>query len=492
MALERLQEIREFRLAKRQELIKAGTNPYPAEARRTHTTAELLNNFDQLQADSQAVIIVGRVLATRRHGAVSFIDVSDAYGKVQVQLGQDSLGESYEQSALIDTGDFVQVTGKATTTERGMKTLLAENWHYLAKNIRPLPDKRHGLKDPEKRYRRRALDLLQNEESRWPIIIKSETIDWLRLYLKQAGFLEVETPILQPQAGGAAAQPFVTHHKALDTDLYLRIAPELYLKRLLVGGLEKVFEIGRNFRNEGMDREHNPEFTMAEFYWAYADYEDLMDFTEQMLSKMVKDITSSADLTHGATKLEFAMPWRRVKYVELMQENFGLDVLTEKDPGAYEAVFVKRKIDLPAVRTFNKLVDELYKEVVRPTLVQPTIVYDYPVELAPLAKTKAQDPRVAEMMQLVVAGMELVKAYSELNDPVEQRQRFLAQQENRMLGDLEAAEIDEDYLLTMEYGMPPAGGWGMGIDRWAALLANVPSIRDTIAFPLLRPNVNNE
>ncbi len=492
MALERLQEIREFRLAKRQELIKAGTNPYPAEARRTHTTAELLNNFDQLQADSQAVIIVGRVLATRRHGAVSFIDVSDAYGKVQVQLGQDSLGESYEQSALIDTGDFVQVTGKATTTERGMKTLLAENWHYLAKNIRPLPDKRHGLKDPEKRYRRRALDLLQNEESRWPIIIKSETIDWLRLYLKQAGFLEVETPILQPQAGGAAAQPFVTHHKALNTDLYLRIAPELYLKRLLVGGLEKVFEIGRNFRNEGMDREHNPEFTMAEFYWAYADYEDLMDFTEQMLSKMVKDITSSADLTHGATKLEFAMPWRRVKYVELMQENFGLDVLTEKDPGAYEAVFVKRKIDLPAVRTFNKLVDELYKEVVRPTLVQPTIVYDYPVELAPLAKTKAQDPRVAEMMQLVVAGMELVKAYSELNDPVEQRQRFLAQQENRMLGDLEAAEIDEDYLLTMEYGMPPAGGWGMGIDRWAALLANVPSIRDTIAFPLLRPNVNNE
>ena len=492
MALERLQEIREFRLAKRQELIKAGTNPYPAEARRTHTTAELLNNFDQLQADSQAVIIVGRVLATRRHGAVSFIDVSDAYGKVQVQLGQDSLGESYEQSALIDTGDFVQVTGKATTTERGMKTLLAENWHYLAKNIRPLPDKRHGLKDPEKRYRRRALDLLQNEESRWPIIIKSETIDWLRSYLKQAGFLEVETPILQPQAGGAAAQPFVTHHKALNTDLYLRIAPELYLKRLLVGGLEKVFEIGRNFRNEGMDREHNPEFTMAEFYWAYADYEDLMDFTEQMLSKMVKDITSSADLTHGATKLEFAMPWRRVKYVELMQENFGLDVLTEKDPGAYEAVFVKRKIDLPAVRTFNKLVDELYKEVVRPTLVQPTIVYDYPVELAPLAKTKAQDPRVAEMMQLVVAGMELVKAYSELNDPVEQRQRFLAQQENRMLGDLEAAEIDEDYLLTMEYGMPPAGGWGMGIDRWAALLANVPSIRDTIAFPLLRPNVNNE
>jgi len=492
MANERLQEIRQVRLAKRLALIESGVSPYPAEARRTHTIDQLLDDFEQLQADEQVVIIVGRVLGMRRHGAVSFLDVSDAYGKVQVQLSVESSGESYERSAQIDTGDFVQITGKVITTKRGMKTLLAESWHYLAKNIRPLPDKRHGLKDPEKRYRRRALDLLQNEASRWPIIIKSETIDWLRSHLKQAGFLEVETPILQAQAGGAAAQPFVTHHNALNTDLYLRIAPELYLKRLLVGGLEKVFEIGRNFRNEGMDREHNPEFTMAEFYWAYADYEDLMDFTEQMLSKMVKDITGGDDLAYGATKLEFAMPWRRVKYVDLMQENFGLDVLTEKDPGAYEALFVKRKIAVPPVRTFNKLVDELYKEVIRPTLVQPTIVYDYPVELVPLAKTKAQDSRVAEMMQLVVAGMEVVKAYSELNDPVEQRQRFMAQQQNRAHGDLEAAPVDEDYLLTMEYGMPPAGGWGMGIDRWAALLANVPSIRDTIAFPLLRPKEKNE
>lgn len=486
MANERLQEIRQARLTKRQELIDAGVSPYPAEARRTHTTAELLASFEELQTSKQGVIIVGRVLAMRRHGAVSFIDVSDAYGKVQVQLSRENL-DNFEKTAMIDAGDFVQITGRAIMTERGMQTLLADSWHWLAKNIRPLPDKRHGLKNPEKRYRRRALDLLQNEESRRPIIVKSEAIDWLRKYLKGAGFLEVETPILQPQAGGAAAQPFVTHHNSLNTDLYLRIAPELYLKRLLVGGLERVFEIGRNFRNEGMDREHNPEFTMAEFYWAYADYEDLMDFTEQMLSELVKDVTGSFSLPHNSSTLEFATPWRRVKFFEIMQEVFGVDVLTQKDIGVYEAIFTERKLELPKVRTFNKLVDELYKEVIRPTLVQPTLLYDYPVELAPLAKTKAQDPRVAEVMQLVVSGMELVKAYSELNDPVEQRERFIRQQENRAQGDLEAAEIDEDYLRTMEYGMPPAAGWGMGIDRLATLLANAPSIRDTITFPLLKP-----
>jgi lysyl-tRNA synthetase class 2 len=487
MANARLQEIRQLRLTKRQKLIDAGVSPYPAEARRTHTTAELLASFEQLQTDKQGVLIVGRVLAMRQHGAVSFIDVSDAYDKVQVQLSRENLGDDYDKSAMIDVGDFVQISGRAITTKRGMQTLLADSWHWLAKNIRPLPDKRHGLKDPEKRYRRRALDLLQNEGSRRPIVIKSEAIDWLRKYLKEAGFLEVETPILQPQAGGAAAQPFVTHHNSLNTDLYLRIAPELYLKRLLVGGLERVFEIGRNFRNEGMDREHNPEFTMAEFYWAYADYEDLMDFTEQMLSELVKGIIGDFSLPHGNTTLEFTTPWRRVKYFELMQENFGVDVLTEKEPRVYEAIFKERKLELPKVRTFNKLVDELYKEVIRPTLVQPTLLYDYPIELAPLAKTKAQDPRIAEVMQLVVSGMELVKAYSELNDPVEQRTRFVKQQENREQGDLEAAEIDEDYLLTMEYGMPPAGGWGMGIDRLVTLLANVPSIRDTITFPLLKP-----
>lgn len=487
MANERLQEIRQNRLAKRQELLERGISLYPAEARRTHTTAQVLEEWTQLQDDKQPVLIVGRVLAIRSHGAVAFVDVSDAYGKLQVQLAQDKLGDSWKHTSLIDIGDFVQVAGQAVLTARGMKTLLADNWVWLAKNIRPLPDKRHGLKDPEKRYRRRALDLLQNENSRWPIVIKSEAIDWLRSYLKGAGFLEVETPILQPQAGGAAAQPFITHHNALNTDLYLRIAPELYLKRLLVGGLEKVFEIGRNFRNEGMDREHNPEFTMGEFYWAYADYEDLMDFTEQMLSKMVADITGKTSLPHGETTLEFAKPWRRVKFIDLMNEEFGIDVLTDKEPEALEKIFTERKLEVPAVRTFNKLVDELYKEVLRPTLVQPTIVFDYPIELVPLAKAKAQDPRVAEVMQVVVGGMELVKAYSELNDPVEQRQRFEAQQSNRSLGDMEAAEIDEDYLLTMEYGMPPAAGWGMGIDRLAALLANTASIRDTIAFPLLKP-----
>lgn len=489
MAEKRLQEIRKARLKKRQALIDNGKDPYPAEARRTHTTAQVIDNFEQLKADTHPIMIVGRIIALRQHGGVTFLDISDAYGKMQLQMTIDDIGaEQYKQVNNIDIGDFLQVAGKAINTQRGVKTLSVEQWSWLSKSIRPLPDKWHGLKDAEKRYRRRELDLLLNDEARIPIIIKSETIDWIRKYLKKQGFLEVETPILQPLAGGAAAQPFVTHHNSLDTDLYLRVAPELYLKRLLVGGLEKVFELGRNFRNEGMDREHNPEFTMCEFYWAYADYEDLMEFSEKMIFEMVKSITGKSKITYREQELEFAPGWQRVRYVDLMKEHFQIDILEQKNPSDYLPIFQKHGLEIPSVKTYAKLVDELYKEKIRPKLIQPTLLYDYPVELMPLAKTKAQDRRIAEVLQVVVAGTELVKAYSELNDPIEQRTRFESQQKDRDQGDIEAATIDEDYLQTMEYGMPPAAGWGMGIDRMTSILADTPSIRDTIAFPLLRPD----
>ena len=487
MAEKRLHEIREARLKKRKFLIDGGGDPYPAEARRTHTTTQVMDAFKQLEADTDPIMLAGRIIALRQHGGVTFLDLTDAYGKMQLQMTVNGIGEEqYENINNIDVGDFLQVAGKAITTQRGVKTVLVDQWSWLSKSIRPLPDKWHGLKDVEKRYRRRELDLLLNEEARLPIIIKSEIIDWIRKYLKKEGFLEVETPILQPQAGGAAAQPFVTHHNSLDTDLYLRIAPELYLKRLLVGGLEKVFELGRNFRNEGMDREHNPEFTMCEFYWAYADYEDLMEFSENMISNLVKSVTGKSKITYRGEGLEFAPSWDRVRYVDLMKENFQIDILQQKDPLDYLEIFKKRGLEIPKVKTYGKLVDELYKEVVRPKLVQPTLLYDYPVELMPLAKTKAQDKRIAEVLQVVVAGTELIKAYSELNDPIEQRARFESQQEDRAKGDIEASEVDEDYLETMEYGMPPAAGWGMGIDRMAAIISDAPSIRDTITFPLLR------
>ena len=489
MAEKRLHEIRDARLMKRQGVIDSGGDPYPAEARRTHTTAQVMDAFEQLRADTQPIIMAGRVIGLRRHGGVMFLDLSDAYGKMQLQMTANDVGEeAYTQAENIDVGDFLQAAGKAIKTQRGVKTLLLTEWHWLSKSIRPLPDKWHGLKDAEKRYRRRELDLLLNDEARMPIVVKSEVIDWTRKYLKERGFLEVETPILQPQAGGAAALPFATHHNSLDTDLYLRISPELYLKRLLVGGLEKVFELGRNFRNEGMDREHNPEFTMCEFYWAYADYEDLMDFSEDMISVMVKSMTGRSKINYRGQELDFSPRWSRVKYVDLMEEHLGIDILEKKNTTDYLAIFEKRGLEIPKVRTYGKLVDELYKEVVRPILVQPTLIYDYPAELFPLAKTKAQDRRVAEVMQILVSGTELVKAYTELNDPVEQRARFEVQQDDRAKGDVEAAEVDEDYLQAMEYGMPPAAGWGMGIDRMTSIIADAPSVRDTITFPLLRPN----
>lgn len=488
MAEERLEEIRKARLAKREKLINEGMVPYPPEARRTHVTAQVLDQFEALQSDSVPIILAGRILSIRKHGGVVFIDLDDVSGTMQLQITKEEVAEDvFNRLDALDVGDFIQAAGLVTTTSRGEKSLLVNEFHLLSKSIRPLPDSHYGLKDDEKRFRQREVDFLLNQEARDVMYVRGQITKWLRTKLQSEGFEEVETPILQSIAGGAQAEPFVTRHKALNIPLYLRIAPELYLKRLIVGGLEKVFEIGRCFRNEGIDREHNPEFTMCEGYWAYADYEDLMNFFEKIISDLTREVLGKEEIKNKTKTITITMPWKRLRYVEVMSEKIGIDILEEKDPTVYEKILQDKGLDIPKVRTYSKLVDELYKEIVRPTLVQPTLLYDYPVEMVPFGKQSVSDSRIVEKFQVLIAGVELVNAYTELNDPVEQRRRLEEQQKDKAKGDKEVAAIDEDYLRAMEYGMPPMAGWGMGIDRLAALLSGAHSVRDTIAFPLLRP-----
>ncbi|OGY36563.1 MAG: lysine--tRNA ligase [Candidatus Andersenbacteria bacterium RIFCSPHIGHO2_12_FULL_45_11b] len=486
MAEERLEEIRALRLQKREELLAHGKPAYPAEVRRTSTLAELADNFDHAVKTGTAVVLLGRISAIRSHGSISFVDIVDDGGKMQLQFAQDGLQDRFAELETFDSGDFIEAIGIPILSKRGEKTVMVTQFSMASKAIRPIPSTWFGLKDIELKSRQRELDLLTNPDAKDAAKKRSQTISFVRSYLEEKGFMEVETPMLQPIPGGTLAHPFSTHHNALNADLFLRIAPELYLKRLLVGGFEKVFEIGKNFRNEGVDKSHNPEFTMLEFYWAYADYEDLMALAEDLLSKAAEKIIGSLDVPRENTTISFKPPFARYCYVELLKERTGIDVLIEKDPAAYKAVFQQHGVKVPDVENYGKLVDELYKEIVRPTLLEPTILYDYPIELVPLAKKKASNPNIAEMFQLVVAGMELVKAYTELNDPVEQRERFMEQQAERDKGDAEAHAIDESYLRALEYGMPPAAGFGLGIDRLVMLLTNTTHLRDTILFPLLK------
>lgn len=486
MAEERLEEIRNKRLQTREALIASNNQPYPSEVRRTHAIGDLIASFDECVQDGSSVVVIGRIQAIRSHGVLAFIDIADESGKIQLQFMQEVLGDRFSDIETLDTGDFIEATGTPTHSKRGERTIAITTHTIVSKAIRPIPSTWFGLKDIAQRSRERELDLLANPETKETVKKRSGVLKFLRNYLDAKGFIEVETPILQPIAGGTLAEPFSTHHNALDSDLFLRIAPELYLKRLLVGGFEKVFEIGKNFRNEGVDKSHNPEFTMLEFYLAYADYEDLMDFAEEMLSASAKEITGSHEVSWGEDTVSFAPPFERLSYVDLLEERTGVNVLTEKNPGAYLQVFKKHNITPPSTQTYTKLVDELYKEIVRPTLKNPTILYDYPVELVPLAKRSAKNEHITEMFQLVIAGMEIVKAYTELNDPVEQRKRFEEQQAARDTGDREAHSIDEAYLKAMEYGMPPAAGFGLGVDRLVMLLTNTSHLRDTILFPLMK------
>jgi lysyl-tRNA synthetase class 2 len=475
----------------------AGVDPYPAETGRTATCGQAAAHFDEWSAAGKAITVAGRLKAVRAHGGAAFADLVDETEKLQLHVKSDVIGaEAFERFAtFIDHADFIEAEGTLFLTKRGEKTLEVKSWRLLSKALLPLPEKWHGLSDVEIRYRKRYLDLIANEESRRIFRTRSLIVRTIREHLDARGFMEVETPILQTIAGGASARPFKTHHNALDIDLYLRVAPELYLKRLIVGGFEKVYEIARCFRNEGISFQHNPEFTQVEFYWAYATYEDLMKLTEELVSDLVKKTTGGkTTIERDGVSLDFTAPYPRRKFYDLVKERTGIDLEDADDEKKLtKAIKAKKlKLDLEKVVGYGELVDTLYKEYVRPSIVQPTFVIDYPAEMIPLAKRKADDPRKIATMQLLVQGMELTKAYNELNDPLDQEARFKEEEMRKGKGAEEAMATDADFVEALKHGMPPTAGFGMGIDRLTALLTGSHSIKEVILFPTLKPESGNE
>jgi len=480
-------------------LVERGLEPYPYSFDTTHTAAELREQYGDLQAGERAtpaiaVTVAGRVMLKRMLGKLTFATLQDDSGRIQVSLQKDKV-EEYNALKKIDLGDWLEVAGEVYATQTGELTVDAGAFRLLVKALRPLPAKHHGLVDKEARYRQRYLDLIANEESKRAFVLRAKAVSFIRRYLDDRGFLEVETPVLQAVPGGADARPFETHHNALDHDFHLRISLELYLKRLIVGGFEAIYEIGRVFRNEGISYKHNPEYTMLELYWAGKDYLDILALVEDMYAKLVMTLTGSTRLSYQGQELDFTPPWPRVDYIGELAARAGLDFdprdearlrawVAEKYPG--QAADDGGEPPL-AQRPLNQLFDKLYDIYVEPHLVGPVFVMDHPLAISPLAKKHRSRPGLVERFEPVVVGMELGNAFSELNDPLDQRRRFEEQERLREEGDEEAQRIDEDFLVALEHGMPPTGGLGLGIDRIAMLLADVPSIRDVVLFPLLRP-----
>jgi len=485
--------VEEARREKLAALRQLGVEPYAYGYRRSHSATQALGAF--AEGARVDVRIAGRLHSRRGHGKTTFAHVGDATGSVQVYFRRDDLGEQpYEVVKLLDLGDLVGVAGYLFRTKTGEITVHAEEVTLLAKALRPPPigkedasGQQHGaLADTEVRYRQRYADLMAHPEHREVFRIRARVIRYFRQYLDARGYLEVETPILQALYGGALARPFMTEHHALGSSFYLRIATELYLKRCIVGGLERVYEIGKDFRNEGIDRFHNPEFTMLEFYEAYADYSDMMILVEEMLHGLLLEMEGTPVIERFGVRFDFTPPWPRLSYLDLVERHAGV-ALSGADDDALRDLLRRR--DVPDIDPLprSRLVDEVFKEYVEPQLQQPSFVVDYPLELSPLAKPKRGDPSLAERFELYVHGRELANAFSELNDPEDQRARFESQRAARAAGDLEAHLVDDDYVRALEYGMPPTGGCGLGVDRLVMLLAGVPSIRDVILFPTLRP-----
>lgn len=480
---------RASRLAKLEGVRALGLNPYPSRFDRTHSLEELQRMHADLEAGAETteqVCVAGRIRAHRNSGL--FIDLHDTHAKLQLFSHKDILNE--DQLALVkllDVGDFVGAKGVIRRTNRGELTLNVQEISLLSKALLPLPEKYHGLTDVETRYRQRYLDLIMNESSRTTLRARSQIIAHMRGYLITEGFLEVETPMLQTIAGGAAAKPFVTHHNALDMELYLRIAPELFLKRLIVGGLsDKVFEINRNFRNEGVSTRHNPEFTMIELYQAYADGDTMMKLTESVVESIARTLFDKTEFEYGERTLNFAGPWRRVPMLDLVKDVTGVDFSVLDAQGARAAV---KSLGLPVKddTLWGECLEIVFGERVESTLIQPTFVTEFPLDISPLAKGHSVDPRLTERFEVFVNGIELANGFSELSDPIDQRARFEAQMKARDAGNDEAHKMDEDFITALEYGMPPTGGLGIGIDRLVMFLTNAPSIRDVIAFPTMRP-----
>ena len=467
-----------------------GIEPYALRYPHRDTTSSVRDRFDSLQDGEESdytASLAGRIMALRRHGKACFADIEDREGRIQLLASLDSLGsEEYDMFLDVDIGDWVGVEGLVFKSRRGEITLRLESFTLLSKSLRPLPEKWHGLKDVELRYRQRYLDLMVNPEVKENLLVRVETIRELRSFLDERGFTEVETPMLQPIPGGATARPFTTFHQALGEDLYLRIAPELYLKRCIVGGLEKVYEINRNFRNEGISYKHNPEFTMLEFYWAYVDYLDLAAFLEEMLAAAVAAVKGSLSFSYQGKPLDLTPPWRRVTMLEAVGEAVGETVTTATPEEELRRLAGEREIPLEKGWGVGKIATELFEKLVEPNLWEPTLVMDYPREVSPLARAHRDDPLLTERFELIVAGREIANAFSELIDPLDQRERFEEQARQRESGDEEAHVIDYEFLRALEYGMPPTGGLGLGVDRLVMLLTDSHSIREVILFPHLR------
>jgi lysyl-tRNA synthetase class 2 len=481
----------EQRLKKLNDLKLAGIEPFGGPFEVTHHAAEILKTYgetskEDLEAQPVTFVIAGRIVAMRDFGKAAFAHIQDSSGRVQVYFRKDILGDAFALVKKLDIGDIVGIKGKLFRTKTNELTLNVDDFTFLTKSLRPLPEKWHGLKDIEIRYRQRYVDLIVNPEVRRAFETRSAVIKAVRDFFEEKGFIEVETPMMHQIPGGATARPFMTHHNALDIDLYLRIAPELYLKRLLVGGYERVYELNKNFRNEGISTWHNPEFTMLEFYMAYKDYTFLMSFTEEIFSYVAEKAVGSLKIPYGETVIDLTPPWKRVTMLNALREKGVPDsVITDPDEAVNWAR--SRKLELEKGASHAKVLDEIFKECVEPDLVQPTFIIDYPVELSPLAKRKRDNPDLVERFELFIASREVANAFSELNDPLDQRGRFLKQVEAREKGDEEAQHMDEDFVRALEYGMPPAAGEGIGIDRLVMLLTNSLSIRDVILFPQLKP-----
>jgi len=482
-----LKDFREQRIREIEEIRKLGINPYPYSYNKTHTTEEIKKDFEHLangEVTDKKVSTAGRIMSIREHGKSAFFHIKDTFGRIQAYVRKDKT-ENYEFfKEHITMGDIIGVEGVVFKSNTGEITILVEKFELLNKPLRPMPEKWHGIKDKEILYRQRYVDMIANDETIKRFRMRSDIIRMIREFLTQKGFFEVETPILQYLTGGASARPFITHLNALDIEMYLRIATELHLKRFIVGGFDKVYEIGKIFRNEGISYKHHPEFTSIELYQAYADYEDMMNLTEELITYLVEQLYGTTKITYQGQEIDFTRPWRRVKMRDFIKENLGIDILEDSDEKMAE--FLKSRGVEIDINDRGHMIEKLW-DLVEDKVVQPTFLLEHPVEISPLAKKHREDPRVTERFELIIYGREMANAFSELNDPVDQLERFMNQLKLRDLGDEEAHMMDKDFVRALEYGMPPTGGLGIGIDRLVMLLTDSANIRDVIAFPLVRP-----
>ncbi len=486
--MEDVNHLVQIRKEKLNKLKEEGKNPFNiTKFNRTHTSKQIVDHYEELEGKD--VTIAGRIMAKRIMGKASFCHIQDSEGKIQSYVSINELGEeSYKQFKEDDIGDIIGITGFVFKTKTGEISIHAKEVTLLSKSLRPLPEKFHGLKDTDLRYRQRYLDLIVNPEVKDTFLKRTKILQEVKNILNEKGYLEVETPILNVIAGGANARPFITHHNTLDIDMYLRIANELFLKRLIVGGFDKVYEMGKMFRNEGMDIKHNPEFTNIELYAAYQDYHDMMNITEEIITRVAKNVLGTTTITYQGQEIDLTPSWKRISMIEAIKEQTGIDFNTiETDEEALE-IAKKINVEIDSLKiTRGEIINQVFEAKVEDTLVQPTFIYDYPVEVSPLTKRKPSDPRLTERFELFIGGREYANAYSELNDPIDQYERFKKQVEAREKGDEEANMMDDDFINALEYGMPPTGGLGIGIDRLVMLLTDSASIRDVLLFPTMKP-----